>query len=131
MFKLFHLWCRSKAIIYIFVFSIYFGEHPLFSRAISFFKMADGRNFRASYLVKVGIKGVEEKKSLEILLKDQFLDQAKLNQFCLRFPVPVLHRPFLWKVLLGKSILLLSLILFFFINKRPKGQSQLYSGRSN
>ena len=63
--------------------------------------MADQRNFRSSYLGKVGIKGVEEKKSLEILLGEQPYDLNKLLQFCLRFPVPATHRLELWKVLLG------------------------------
>lgn len=36
------------------------------------FSMADDpqRNFRSAYYEKVGFRGVEEKKSLEILLKD-------------------------------------------------------------
>ena len=60
------------------------------------------RNFRSAYLEKVGIKGVEEKKSLEILLKEIPLDIKKLREFCLRFPVPATYRGYLWKVLLGK-----------------------------
>ncbi|CAD6240790.1 GSCOCG00008919001-RA-CDS [Cotesia congregata] len=62
--------------------------------------MADERNFRSSYYEKVGFRSVEEKKSLEILLKEQPFDKAKLKQFCLRFTVPVIHRNFLWKILL-------------------------------
>ena len=62
----------------------------------------DERNFRSHYYEKVGFRGVEEKKSLEILLKDKPLDVIKLKQFCLRFPVPALHRNKVWKVLLGK-----------------------------
>ena len=50
-----------------------------------------GRNFRSYYYEKVGFRGVEKKKSLEILLKDQPLDVIKLKQFCLRFPVPAVH----------------------------------------
>ena len=53
---------------------------------------------------QVGFRGVEEKKSLEILLKDtqgKPLDVIKLKQFCLRFPVPTLHRNRVWKILLG------------------------------
>ncbi|CAD1479054.1 unnamed protein product, partial [Heterotrigona itama] len=48
----------------------------------------------------VGFRSVEEKKSLEILLKERPLDKAKLKQFCLRFTVPAKYRNFLWKVLL-------------------------------
>ncbi|XP_074660377.1 TBC1 domain family member 7-like [Tubulanus polymorphus] len=59
------------------------------------------RNFRSQYYEKVGFRGVEEKKSLEILLKEQPLDLTKLCQFSLRFPVPVVYRILAWKVLLG------------------------------
>jgi len=62
---------------------------------------ADERNFRSTYYEKVGFKGVEEKKSLEILLKDKPLDRQKLKQFCLRFHVPKVHRTPLWKLVLG------------------------------
>ncbi|PNF19492.1 TBC1 domain family member 7 [Cryptotermes secundus] len=61
---------------------------------------ADERNFRASYYEKVGCRSVEEKKSLEILLKDnKTLDKVKLQQFCLRFTVPGIYRNLVWKVL--------------------------------
>ncbi|XP_034944065.1 TBC1 domain family member 7 [Chelonus insularis] len=63
--------------------------------------MTDERNFRSSYYEKVGFRSVEEKKSLEILLKERPFDKAKLKQFCLRFTVPAIHRNFLWKILLG------------------------------
>ncbi|GBP89165.1 TBC1 domain family member 7 [Eumeta japonica] len=61
----------------------------------------DERNFRSSYYEKVGCRGVEEKKSLEILLKERPWDKVKLKQFCLRFTVPAAHRALVWKVLLG------------------------------
>ena len=70
--------------------------------------MTEQRNFRSAYLEKVGIKGVEEKKSLEILLNEQPLDIIKLNQFCIRFPVPASHRSYLWKVLLGTVDLIIA-----------------------
>lgn len=61
----------------------------------------DERNFRSSYYEKVGFRSVEEKKSLEILLKDnKTLDKVKLQQFCLRFTVPGVYRNLVWKVLL-------------------------------
>ena len=56
---------------------------------------------RSNYFEKLGVKGVEEKKSLEILLKEQSLDLEKLTQFCLKFPVPATYRIYLWKLLLG------------------------------
>ncbi|KAG7264211.1 hypothetical protein CRUP_033467 [Coryphaenoides rupestris] len=59
------------------------------------------RNFRSSYYEKVGFRGVEEKKSLEILLKDQPLDLEKLSTFSQRFPLPSVYRLHVWKVLLG------------------------------
>ncbi|XP_050449177.1 TBC1 domain family member 7 isoform X2 [Cataglyphis hispanica] len=62
--------------------------------------MTDERNFRSSYYEKVGFRSVEEKKSLEILLKERPFDKTKLKQFCLRFTVPAMYRNFLWKVLL-------------------------------
>lgn len=65
----------------------------------------DERNFRSAYYEKVGFKSVEERKSLEILLKDKTLDIAKLRQFCLRFSVPVIYRKIVWKLLLGNYLL--------------------------
>ena len=50
---------------------------------------------------KVGFRSVEEKKSLEMLLRDRPFDKAKLKQFCLRFTVPAIYRNLLWKILLG------------------------------
>ncbi|KAK3101264.1 hypothetical protein FSP39_002243 [Pinctada imbricata] len=63
--------------------------------------MSDERNFRTYYYEKFGISGVEEKKSLEILLKEQPLCVEKIRQFCLRFQVPSVYRCYLWKVVLG------------------------------
>ncbi|KAJ7399950.1 tbc1 domain family member 7 [Pitangus sulphuratus] len=63
--------------------------------------MADDsqRNFRSVYYEKVGFRGVEEKKSLEILLKDDHIE--KLCTFSQRFPLPSMYRMLVWKVLLG------------------------------
>lgn len=61
----------------------------------------DERNFRSSYYEKVGFRSVEEKKSIEILFKDKYLDKNKISQFCLRFTVPVVYRNLVWKLLLG------------------------------
>lgn len=65
--------------------------------------MADDpqRNFRSAYYEKVGFRGVEEKKSLEIVLKDNPLDVEKLSTFSQRFPLPSMYRIHVWKVLLG------------------------------
>lgn len=45
--------------------------------------MADDpqRNFRSAYYEKVGFRGVEEKKSLEILLKDNPLGETLITIF--------------------------------------------------
>ncbi|XP_075069188.1 TBC1 domain family member 7 [Mixophyes fleayi] len=59
------------------------------------------RNFRSVYYEKVGFRGVEEKKSLEILLKDDRLDIEKLCTFSQRFSLPSMYRILVWKVLLG------------------------------
>lgn len=61
----------------------------------------DERNFRSTYYEKVGCRSVEEKRSLEILLKDKPLSRVKLKQFCLRFTLPAVYRPLLWNLLLG------------------------------
>ncbi|XP_072014550.1 TBC1 domain family member 7-like [Amphiura filiformis] len=66
--------------------------------------MTDSRNymnFRAHYYDKVGFRGVEEKKSLQILLNEDPVDIEKLITFCLRFPLPVMYRPHVWKLVLG------------------------------
>uniref|UniRef100_UPI00358F8B53 TBC1 domain family member 7 isoform X3 n=1 Tax=Myxine glutinosa TaxID=7769 RepID=UPI00358F8B53 len=59
------------------------------------------RNFRSHYYEKVGFRGVEEKRSLEVLLKEEPLDLDKLCMFTQRFPIPALYRVMVWKVLLG------------------------------
>lgn len=63
----------------------------------------DERNFRSTYYEKVGCRSVEEKRSLEILLKEKPLNRTKLRQFCLRFTVPSVHRALLWNLLLGET----------------------------
>jgi len=60
----------------------------------------DDRNFRSTYYGKVGFKGIE-KKSLEIILKEEPIDTVKLSQFCLKFPVPSVYRYLIWQLLLG------------------------------
>ncbi|XP_019867250.1 TBC1 domain family member 7 [Aethina tumida] len=60
----------------------------------------DERNFRSAYYEKVASRSVEEKKSLEIILKDKPLDRRKLQQYCLAFCVPIAYRNLLWKLLL-------------------------------
>lgn len=59
------------------------------------------RNFRSYYYDKVGFRAVEEKKSLEILFKENPIDKKKLSHFTLRFTVPNTSRHVLYCVLLG------------------------------
>ncbi|XP_023325865.1 TBC1 domain family member 7 [Eurytemora carolleeae] len=59
------------------------------------------KNFRSHYYEKVGFRGVEEKKSLDILLNEKPIDREKLHNFCLRFAVPGIYRSSVWRVLLG------------------------------
>lgn len=66
----------------------------------------DDRNFRSAYYEKVGCRGVEERKSLEILLKDKPLNRSKLKQFCLSYTVPSYYRSPLWNILLGMFVVL-------------------------
>lgn len=74
-------------------------------------KMTDkNRNFRSSYYDKVGFRGVEEKKSLEILINEKPMDRLKLSKFCMRFTLPSIYRELVWKVLLGCALL----SIFFF-----------------
>lgn len=65
----------------------------------------DGKNFRAGYYERVGFKGVDVKKSLEVLLNESPNDLFKLSQFGLKFDISNVHRVVLWKVLLGETFL--------------------------
>ena len=63
--------------------------------------MSDDRNFRYFYYEKVGFRGVEEKKSLDILLAEKPSDLlSKLSAFTHRFQLPGMYRKQLWKLLL-------------------------------
>ncbi|XP_061164463.1 TBC1 domain family member 7-like [Saccostrea echinata] len=62
--------------------------------------MSDERNFRTYYYDKFGIGGVEERKSLETLLKEKPISVEKLKQFCLRFAMPAMYRNYVWKLVL-------------------------------
>lgn len=76
----------------------------------------DDRNFRSAYYEKVGCRSVEERKSLEILLKEKPLNRSKLKQFCLSYTVPAVYRNLLWNILLGKlQSMVIGLIICSFI----------------
>lgn len=64
--------------------------------------MTEDRNFRYCYYEKVGFRGVEEKKSLDILLGEKPSDLlSKLSSFTLRFALPGMYRKLIWKLLLN------------------------------
>ena len=46
--------------------------------------MGSERNFRSYYYEKMGFRGVEEKKSLDILLRERPIDLDRIHNFCLR-----------------------------------------------
>jgi hypothetical protein len=62
--------------------------------------MEDARNFRSIYYEKVGCRSVEEKKSLEILLKENPVYKQKLFQFLKLFSVPTVSRGLLYNLAL-------------------------------
>ncbi|KXJ12188.1 TBC1 domain family member 7 [Exaiptasia diaphana] len=61
----------------------------------------DGRNFRSFYYDTLGLKNVEQKKALEILLKDEEIDVDRVATFSCKFSLPAVFRPHVWKILLG------------------------------
>ena len=44
------------------------------------------------FQIQVGFRGVEEKKSLDLLLGEKPVDLARIQNFCLRFPLPSIYR---------------------------------------
>ncbi|XP_020631747.1 TBC1 domain family member 7-like isoform X2 [Orbicella faveolata] len=61
----------------------------------------DGRNFRAFYYDTLGLRNVEQRKALEILLKDDPIDVERISTFSTRFSLPAVYRNHVWKVILG------------------------------
>ncbi|XP_068722901.1 TBC1 domain family member 7-like [Montipora capricornis] len=61
----------------------------------------DGRNFRAFYYDTLGLRNVEQRKALEILLKDDPIDVERISTFSARFSLPAIYRTHVWKVILG------------------------------
>jgi len=49
----------------------------------------------------MGFRGVKEKKSLDLLLGEKPVDLARIQNFCLRFPLPSIYRTQVWKLCLG------------------------------
>ena len=48
--------------------------------------------FVSIVITQVGFRGVEEKKSLDLLLGEKPVDLARIQNFCLRFPLPSIYR---------------------------------------
>ncbi|XP_031550475.1 TBC1 domain family member 7-like [Actinia tenebrosa] len=63
--------------------------------------MADGRNFRSFYYDTLGLKNVEQKKALEILLNSEEIDVSRVATFSSKFSLPAVYRSHVWKILLG------------------------------
>ena len=57
--------------------------------------MGSERNFRSHYYEKMGFRGVEEKKSLDILLREKPIDLARIHNFCLRSVTNVKNEKYL------------------------------------
>ena len=57
-------------------------------------------NFRMLYYDTLGLKNVDQKKILELLLGENPLNQDKLRSFSHQFILPAIYRSFVWKVLL-------------------------------
>lgn len=62
----------------------------------------DDRNFRSKLIEKVGIRGVEERKTLEKHWNEDPLNIDKITIFALEFSIPACERWQVWKVILGK-----------------------------
>jgi len=65
------------------------------------------RNFRSAYYEKVGCRTVEEKKTLERLLKEKPIELDNIREFARRFPVLGAYREAIWTLLLGNFTKLL------------------------
>lgn len=61
----------------------------------------EDRNFRCGYYEKVGFGGIDEKKSLEILLREKPQDLlARLAQLASRYSLSSVQRKHVWQLLL-------------------------------
>jgi hypothetical protein len=63
----------------------------------------DDRNFRSHYYEKVGFRGVDERKTLELLWNEDPLSIDKFCNFAQRCTIPSCDRIQVWKVILGVS----------------------------
>ena len=63
---------------------------------------SDQRNFRSQYYGKINL-GVDERKTLEVLLNEDPINLNKLKNFALQFSIPSFDRIVVWKYMLGKN----------------------------
>ena len=61
----------------------------------------DDRNFRSQYYEKVGFRGVDERKELELLWQEDPLKIEMFANFALKHSLPSCDRLSVWKVILG------------------------------
>ena len=66
---------------------------------------ADQRNFRSQYYEKVGFRGVDERKTLDLLLSEDPINLNKLQNFALQFSIPSFDRILVWKFMLGMKFM--------------------------
>ena len=74
---------------------------------------SSSRNFRAHYYEKVGFRGVDERRTLDTLLREDPVSQSKCACFSLNCSVPADRRLLLWKLVCGKRTLFRTPIFFF------------------
>ena len=61
----------------------------------------DDRNFRSQYYEKVGFRGVDERKELELMWQEDPLKIEIFSNFALKHTLPIADRLSVWKVILG------------------------------
>ena len=58
----------------------------------SLFARPEDRNFRSHYYEKVGFRGMDERKTLDLILKDDPISLEKCVNFALRCTIPTSDR---------------------------------------
>ena len=73
----------------------YLLEHwskPKYCHKVDIFFHRDDRNFRSHYYEKVGFRGMDERKTLDTILKDDPISIEKCANFALRCNIPAVDR---------------------------------------
>ncbi len=63
----------------------------------------DDKNFRSHYYEKVGFRGVDERKTLDVLLQEDPFNIDKFCNFGQKCTIPYNDRINVWKIILGKN----------------------------